>query len=133
MNESNSSENGGDVLKGKIVGIARYGAFVELENGERGMIHISKISKDYVRRISDYLKVGQEVVVKVIGRTKDGKLDLSMKDLNESAKVKPVEKEGENQKDLKKENFEKKLARFMKESDRKHADYRKTMERKRRR
>lgn len=129
MNESNSSENGGGVLKGKIVGIARYGAFVELENGERGMIHISKISKDYVKRISDYLKVGQEVIVKVIGRTKDGKLDLSMKDLPDESKVEPVGN-GENQK---KESFERKLARFMRESDRKHADYRKTMERKRRR
>ena len=130
MNESNSSENGGDVLKGKIVGIARYGAFVELENGKKGMIHISKISKDYVKRISDYLKVGQEVIVKVIGKTKDGKLDLSMKDLAGNTKVEPVEK---NEEDQKKENFEKKLARFMKESDRKHADYRKTMERKRKR
>ena len=55
------------VVKGKVTGIQSFGAFVQLE-GEKtqGLIHISEVSNTYVKDINDYLKVGQEVEVKVI-------------------------------------------------------------------
>ena len=55
----------GDVLEGKVTGITKFGAFVELEPGKTGMVHISEVSTDYVEDISQYLKKDQTVKVKV--------------------------------------------------------------------
>lgn len=135
----------GDTLKGRVVGIAKFGAFVELENGEKGLVHISKISKDYVKKISDYLKVGQEVEVKVIGKSKDGKLDLSMKDVVQPDQVQTVnpndsksgdERRGNRRNHVRnqgEDSFEKRLAKFMRDSERKFSDFKKTREKKRKR
>ena len=66
----------GDVLEGKVTGITKFGAFVELEPGKTGMVHISEVSTDYVEDISQYLKKDQTVKVKVINirRRKDQSL-----------------------------------------------------------
>lgn len=50
----------GDVLEGKVTGITKFGAFVELEPGKTGMVHISEVSTDYVEDISQYLKKGPD-------------------------------------------------------------------------
>jgi polyribonucleotide nucleotidyltransferase len=63
----------GDVLTGKIVGIADYGAFVETEAGVRGLIHISQLADGYVERVEDVVKVGDPVVVEVIRIDKEGR------------------------------------------------------------
>lgn len=132
----------GDTLKGKVSGITRFGAFVDLENGEKGLIHISKISRDYVKNISDYLHVGQEVEVKVIGKGKDGKLDLSMKDVpqpqqesgDSKARSSNVSNNDRHERENRNEDsFEKRLAKFMRDSERKFSDFKKTREKKRRR
>jgi S1 RNA binding domain protein len=57
----------GMILKGKVTGISKFGAFVTLENGKSGMVHISEISSGYVTEIKDHISEGQEVRVKVIG------------------------------------------------------------------
>ena len=108
----------GELVKGKIVKLMKYGALVRLEGGEEGFVHISKISNDYVKRVQDYLKEGQEVTAKIVGKTRDGKWELSMKEQKISVK------------DAKKDDFERKLARFLKESDRKLSEYRKRVEKK---
>jgi S1 RNA binding domain protein len=64
---------------GEITAIKPYGAFVRLVTGDQGMIHISEVATEYVRDISQYLTVGQQVVVKVIGRNEEGKYNLSLK------------------------------------------------------
>lgn len=64
---------------GEITAIKPYGAFVRLTTGDQGMIHISEIAVEYVRDIAQYLTVGQQVVVKVIGRNEEGKYNLSLK------------------------------------------------------
>jgi S1 RNA binding domain protein len=64
---------------GEITAIKPYGAFVRLATGDQGMIHISEIAIEYVRDISQYLAIGQQVVVKVIGRNEEGKYNLSLK------------------------------------------------------
>lgn len=69
----------GDVLEGKVTGITKFGAFVELEPGKTGMVHISEVSTDYVEDISRYLKKDQTVKVKVINITEEGKISLSIK------------------------------------------------------
>ena len=60
-----------------------YGAFVELENGVSGLVHVSQISYKRVEKPSDVLQKGQKVQVKIIA-IKDGKLSLSMKALQEA-------------------------------------------------
>lgn len=70
----------GSVVAGKVVKVMNYGAFVDLEGGGSGMIHISEVANTYVKDIGDYLKVGDEVTVKVIGINEGGKISLSIKE-----------------------------------------------------
>lgn len=70
----------GSVLSGTVETLQNYGAFVALENGLSGLVHISQISNNRIKFPSDILNVGDEVQVKVIG-VKDGKISLSMKAL----------------------------------------------------
>ena len=45
----------GSIIEGKVTGITKFGAFVELPTGKTGMVHISEVSTSYVREISDHL------------------------------------------------------------------------------
>ncbi len=74
----------GTVLDGKVTGITKFGAFVDLPEGKSGMVHISEISNTYVENVSDFLTVGQEVKVKVININENGKIGLSIKKLAEN-------------------------------------------------
>ena len=73
----------GAVVTGKVTGITKYGAFVELEDKKTGMVHISEVAPVYVNQISDYLSVGQEVKVKVLDIAADGKIALSIKKVDD--------------------------------------------------
>ena len=69
----------GDTIEGKITGIQPYGAFVALEQGNSGLIHISEISDGYVKDISHFVRIGDIVKVKVIDfdhNTKQARLSL---------------------------------------------------------
>lgn len=72
----------GSVLNGTVESLQNYGAFVRLENGLSGLVHVSQISQKRVKSPKDVLNTGDEVTVKVIG-VKDGKISLSMKVLEE--------------------------------------------------
>ena len=72
----------GMVYKGKVKKITNFGAFVEILPGKEGLLHISEIAPERVNRVEDHLKVGQEVEVKLLKITPDGKLDLSRKVLH---------------------------------------------------
>ena len=74
----------GSVLKGAVESLQSYGAFVRLENGLSGLVHISQISTQRIKSADQVLHVGDEVDVKVIG-IKDGKISLSIKALLEEA------------------------------------------------
>lgn len=74
----------GTVLKGTVETLQNYGAFVKLENGLSGLIHISQISQKRIKTPGEVLKVGDEVKVKIIG-IKEGKISLSMKALEEGS------------------------------------------------
>lgn len=74
----------GQKYQGVISGIKPYGAFVELENGVKGLIHISEIRTGYVDSIYNVFKVGQSVNVQVIDYDEySGKASLSMRTLEE--------------------------------------------------
>jgi polyribonucleotide nucleotidyltransferase len=69
----------GAVYRGKVRKIVEFGAFVEVLPGTDGLVHISEISKDRIRRVTDVLHEGDEVIVKCIRIDRDGKVSLSMK------------------------------------------------------
>ena len=69
------------VYKGKVIKIAKFGAFVEVLPGKEGLLHISEISKERVNNVEDVLKEGQIVDVKVITLEDENKFNLSMKAL----------------------------------------------------
>ncbi|WP_100374393.1 S1 domain-containing RNA-binding protein [Bacillus sp. FJAT-45037] len=69
----------GSKLQGKVTGITNFGAFVELPGGSTGLVHISEVADNYVKDINEFLKVGEEVTVKVVNVEKDGKIGLSIR------------------------------------------------------
>ena len=69
----------GSIVTGKVSGITKFGAFVDLEGGKTGMVHISELENKFVANVSDVLTMGDEIKVKVIGITPEGKISLSLK------------------------------------------------------
>jgi S1 RNA binding domain protein len=76
----------GAILEGKVTGITKFGAFVELPEGKTGMVHISEVAPTFVKEIKDYVKEGQIVKVKILAITPEGKISLSMKRAEPPAK-----------------------------------------------
>ena len=74
----------GDVMEGTVESLKDYGAFIRLENGLSGLVHVSQISDKRVEVPAKVLKEGETVKVKLIA-IKDGKLSLSMKALLEKS------------------------------------------------
>ena len=70
----------GKIYKGTVRKIVDFGAFVEILPGTDGLIHISQLAPERVRRVSDVLKEGDEVMVKVLEIDKQGKIRLSRKE-----------------------------------------------------
>jgi len=68
----------GAKVPGKVTGITNFGAFVDLGDGQTGLVHISEVSDAYVKDIHDVLSVGDTVTVKVMS-VKDGKIGLSIR------------------------------------------------------
>jgi len=84
------------VLKGKVVEIEKFGAFVDIGAERPGLMHISEISRDYVRNTTDLVNVGDDVEVKVIDFNRRKKqIKLSMKALQPEPEKVIVEKEPE--------------------------------------
>ena len=69
----------GAIYEGKVTGITKFGAFVQLPGGKSGMVHISEIANSYVDDISKFLKDGQQVQVKLIGIDQANRINLSIK------------------------------------------------------
>lgn len=76
----------GDVVDGKVVNLTDFGAFLEIEPGVEGLVHISQISRDRIEKPSDVLKIKETYAVKIIEMNlEDRKIKLSMKSLQEPA------------------------------------------------
>ena len=70
-------------LKGKVISIKEFGAFVEFAPGKEGMVHISKLSKQRVDKVEDVVSIGDVVKVVCLGKDKMGRFSFSMKDVAE--------------------------------------------------
>ena len=69
----------GEIVGGKVTSITKFGAFVALEDGKSGLVHISEIADSYVSDIRQFLTEGQEVRVKILPSDKAGRINLSIK------------------------------------------------------
>ncbi len=103
----------GSILEGKVTGITKFGAFVDLCEGKSGMVHISEISNTYVENVSDFLKEGQTVKVKVIAINDAGKISLSIKKLAENSEDSSKQKQNNG-----KQQFQKRSQRGSSAGDR---------------
>ena len=125
----------GAILDGKVNGITSFGAFIDLPDNKKGLVHISEVSNDYVKNISDYLKDGQDVKVKVISVNDKGEIRLSIKKASESEKEKKFSN-GKNifkndQKPVKKQSFEDMMSMFKIASEEKMSDLKRATDSKR--
>ena len=115
----------GSIVKGEVVSIKPFGAFIKLENGEQGLVHISEITNDYVKDIKDYIQEGQSVKVKVLAKKDQNKLTLSIKQVESNNETEVVKKPVK--KVVKQDGFEDKLSYFLKRSEEKQIDIRRNM------
>src|SRR3954468_22428724 len=116
----------GSKLQGKVTGITKFGAFVELPGGSTGLVHISEVADNYVKDINDHLKVGDQVEVKVLNVEKDGKIGLSIKKAKDrpeperkqySQSQRPRQNRSNDRNINKVETFESKMSKFLKDSE----------------
>lgn len=105
----------GSIVQGRVTGLSKFGAFVELPDGRTGLVHISEVADAYVKDIADYLHEQDIVRVKVIEFGQGNKIGLSIKQASFSAPP-PVFSPATA---ASSEGFEEKLGRFMKDSNEK--------------
>ena len=142
----------GQVLEGTVTGITKFGAFVSLEGGKSGLVHISEVANAYVSDVHDHVEIGQKVKVKVLSIGEAGKINLSIKRAQEEARgnsapayrrpAQPNQNpahhqtysavQGQVAPPTANQDFEDRLKRFMQESDSKIADNRIYSERRQR-
>ena len=87
--EFEKNVNLGDIVEGKVVNLLPFGAFVRLEDGVDGLLHISQISKDHIEKPSEVLTIGDVVKVKVI--------DIDLEEKRISLSIKEIEKDNEEE------------------------------------
>lgn len=109
----------GSIYTGKVTGITKFGAFVEIEQGVTGLVHISEVANSYVKEVTDFINVGDEVKVKVVNVNENGKIGLSIKQAVEQRKPEPQ---------VDAASFEDKLAKFMKDSNERLTDLKRHQE-----
>src|SRR5690554_3027984 len=83
----------GEIYLGKVTKIMNFGAFVEVLNGKEGLVHISQLAKERVNKVEDVVKVGDEILVKVMEIDPQGRINLSRKVLlkDEPKEERPTE------------------------------------------
>ena len=142
----------GSILNGKVTGITKYGAFVALEGGKSGLVHISEIANTFVNDVHDFLQEGQEVKVMLLS-AENGKINLSIKKAQpqEHAPARPARPAAQQDRPAPRpqqertfvrapqqplpvsadQSFEDKLKHFLSSSEGKMADLNRSMEGKR--
>jgi S1 RNA binding domain protein len=117
----------GSILEGRVTGITKFGAFVELPGGVTGLVHISEVADAYVKDVKDYLKEQEQVQVKVINIDDNGKIGLSIKQARPDYEA----RNSRRSRAQSRESFEDKLSKFMRDSDEKLSDLRRHTDSKR--
>lgn len=113
----------GEVVEGTVVKVMEFGAIVQLEDGESGMVHISQVDRNYVKNIHDFVRENDRVKVKVVARKEDGKIDLSIKQAQPGYEERPTTRSGRDP------EFEKKLKKFMNQSQERLVDLKRKKDR----
>jgi S1 RNA binding domain protein len=126
----------GSIVEGTVSGITHFGAFVAVDGGATGLVHISEIAYEYVRDVRDHLKVNDRVKVKVLQvNPGNGKYDLSLKQTLEAPPEVSVRwRRGRREKSLAEGAdpvFEEKLTKFLKSSEERLLDVKRNLEAKR--
>ncbi len=116
----------GKVVEGDVTNVTNFGAFVKLENGEEGLVHISEIANEFVQDINQFVAVGDKLKVKVLGTNSKGKLELSVK----QTKEKDAEQALFIHKKSKNTGFEDRITSFLKKSEEKQIDIRRNLKNK---
>ncbi|SDY16820.1 S1 RNA-binding domain-containing protein [Thermoactinomyces sp. DSM 45892] len=110
----------GAIVSGEVISTKPFGAFIKLESGETGLVHISQVSSKYVEKVEDELQVGATVKVKVLSIDPAGKISLSIKALQEEQRP-PRERRGGGDRRggraKSPENFEDMMKKWMKSSE----------------
>jgi S1 RNA binding domain protein len=124
----------GKIIEGRVSGITKFGAFVEFPDGKTGLVHISEVADEYVKDVNDHLKENDKVTVKVVSVNENGKISLSIKKAFSPKGFNKTKKPADT--NWKKPNknsasFEDQLAKFLKDSDEKLHDLKKSFESKR--
>jgi S1 RNA binding domain protein len=114
----------GNVVEGTVQRITPYGAFVQLAGGKVGLIHISEIDRNYVKDVHEFLRESDVVKAKVLTIKEDGKIDLSIKAMQDP-QPRLQRRRGSDP------EFEQKLKRFMRQSEERQVDYKRSVEHKR--
>lgn len=104
----------GNKLKGKVTGIKKFGAFVELPEGKSGLVHISEVADNYVENVEEHLSVGDEVDVKVLSIADDGKISLSIKKAKDRPRRQHTSKPSHQKTSAKSRRFWKEIKQFLK-------------------
>lgn len=118
----------GSEIEGKVTGISNFGAFIELPEKKVGLVHISQVSDSYVTDITKHLRVGDTVKVKVLGMAKEGKYDLSIKQVGKPAWQGKPRKPRESADKPRPGSFEDKITQFLKQSEEKLTDWKRNLE-----
>jgi S1 RNA binding domain protein len=121
-----AKEENTDIVSGEVTNVTNFGAFVKVEAGEEGLVHISEIANEFVKDINEFVKVGDIIKVKVLGRNNKNKLELSIKKATEGEAPEPLfikKKSSDN-------TFEDKLSQFLKRSEEKQIDIRRNLKQK---
>jgi len=108
-----SSYKIGEVVTGKVTGIENYGIFIVLANGDSGLIHISEISRSFVKNVGDYANIDEVIKARIIGMEDDNHYKLSIIDLDYREKKKNFSKIEETAGGF--ENLKNKLDEWIKE------------------
>ena len=108
------------MIDGTVARITPYGAFLQLEDGRLGLVHISEVDRNYVKDVHDHLREGDVVQAKVVAIKEDGKIDLSIKALQDPAP--PRARRGSDP------EFEQMLKKFMRQSEERLVDYKRAVE-----
>lgn len=109
----------GAKLPGKVSGITNFGAFVDLEDGKTGLVHISEVSSSFVKDINDILSVGDQVNVKVMSIDDNGKIGLSIRQYEDTKPMKKDQHRKPNKTNNRKnpQDIDAMINHFLKDSD----------------
>lgn len=123
----------GSIVEGKVTGVKKFGAFVELPDGTTGMVHISEVSNEYIKELTDVLSEGQMVNVKVLDVSAEGKVALSIKKTIERPRIQPRADQGRTwqpkvQASVGEQSFEDMMSAFKTRSEEKISDLKRVTE-----